>query len=701
MTSVFGSSRHLLVITLLTFLLTACGGGGGGSSSGSAAPTPQAQAELSAAQNPLQLVMFQEPYSLEVSGGSGSGALSYSSSDTAVITVDDAGTITPVAVGSAEVLVEKAADSQYRSAETRVAVEVVRAPQEALVFGDDETSVYIDAEPFTNPLNGGSGTGEVTYSSSDASVITVDAQTGLITVAGEGSAEVLAHKAADEQYLEAQTSFRVQIEKYLQQPLSFEQSLLEAAVTTNAPENPLSGGSGSGELVFTSSAPEVAEVNAATGSVSAISAGTAVITAAKAGDALYQSAQASYELEAFDVVGGLSMDLSATDTAIHWEIQRGTIEVIRSTYFRCDADNYRSCRDGRLNAFYQAPSTPHIDTLAQLDTLAYVQLQNEDYRSSTVRVEPSATPFAALKGVALIAFSDKLWAFGGVMDQYNIGDYRDQAWSSVDGVNWTLEKDGLAFGPRAFHKMTVFKDHLYLFAGEQAHSSGGIQLRSDIWRSANGTDWELIEEYSPIGNEGKVVIFQDQLWAVQSTAFGNYAPEVWSSADGEQWTKQVAIAPFGKRSGYALYTDGERLFLAGGYGEGGSDNRLFDIWVSADGIEWNQEVEQAAFGQLWDGVVTQVDDIFYLFLGDGQNSYLDRYYYRSSDGLQWEEVALTPLTRGGPPSIARYKDQLWLLPSGSNNAVNNPASSFIWRSKDAVSWRTPVDLSGLLWERRQ
>lgn len=78
-------------------------------------------------------------------------------------------------------------------------------PPEDAKFNNLFSSYTYGDIPETISLNGGSGTGEVTYSSSDEDVATID-QNGQLTIVGAGTFQITATKAADENYNELQVT---------------------------------------------------------------------------------------------------------------------------------------------------------------------------------------------------------------------------------------------------------------------------------------------------------------------------------------------------------------------------------------------------------------------------------------------------------------------------------------------------------------
>ena len=74
------------------------------------------------------------------------------------------------------------------------------------------TRTYGDAT-FTHVASGGTGSGAITYTSSNTAVATVNATSGLVTIKGAGTATITAIKAADGAYAEATASYALTVNK--------------------------------------------------------------------------------------------------------------------------------------------------------------------------------------------------------------------------------------------------------------------------------------------------------------------------------------------------------------------------------------------------------------------------------------------------------------------------------------------------------
>lgn len=135
-----------------------------------------------------------------LSGNAGSGAVTYSSSNTSVATVDASGVVTPVAPGNATITASIAANGGYcaGSADANFTINCV-AISPTLSYAS--TSLTVGGGNSATPtVSGNTGSGTVTYTSSNTSVATVNATTGVVTPVAAGNATITATIAASGNY---------------------------------------------------------------------------------------------------------------------------------------------------------------------------------------------------------------------------------------------------------------------------------------------------------------------------------------------------------------------------------------------------------------------------------------------------------------------------------------------------------------------
>lgn len=125
-------------------------------------------------------------------------SITYSSSNTAVATVDASGKITPVKAGTSTITVSSASNTYYDATSKTFTVTVTKIDPTLSLSG--YTSAYnVGASKFTLSKTY-NGDGTVTYSSSNPSVLSVNSTTGVVTVVGAGTAKLTASASAGTNY---------------------------------------------------------------------------------------------------------------------------------------------------------------------------------------------------------------------------------------------------------------------------------------------------------------------------------------------------------------------------------------------------------------------------------------------------------------------------------------------------------------------
>lgn len=119
---------------------------------------------------------------------------------------------------------------------------------------------------------------------------------------------------------------------------------------------------------------------------------------------------------------------------------------------------------------------------------------------------------------ALCVFSNTLYA--GIWN-----DNAVQVWRSANGIDWEKVVDGLAGGANMINALEVYQDQLYLVVQNDA---SGLQ----VWHTANGTDWNQVGFYGfgDVNNnwsfyDNATTVFKDKLYV--STANNSTGGEVW------------------------------------------------------------------------------------------------------------------------------------------------------------------------------
>ena len=151
----------------------------------------------------FNLIATTEPKDLTVN---------YTSSNPSVVTVDNKGNVMAVSEGNATITVTVGGDGKYAENSTTVTVTVSKVPTEISInpdsldlFVGDETVIVANLTP--------SDAGNVTFTSSDDSVVTVDAE-GNVIAQGKGTAIITVSFAGDNKYAAAENkTIKVTVKK--------------------------------------------------------------------------------------------------------------------------------------------------------------------------------------------------------------------------------------------------------------------------------------------------------------------------------------------------------------------------------------------------------------------------------------------------------------------------------------------------------
>ena len=156
--------------------------------------------------------------------------------------------------------------------------------------------------------------GKITFSSSNESVVKVNAETGQLTVVGAGTAIISVSGAETDYRLAPVTkTYTVWIDKATP-VFSFEKAAVTANLGDAVPENKLNVGLYDGEVQYTSSDETVATVSQ-DGVVTALAIGEVTITATGAEtDNCYEAQQAQYQLTISDASGISTITSDAAST---------------------------------------------------------------------------------------------------------------------------------------------------------------------------------------------------------------------------------------------------------------------------------------------------------------------------------------------------------------------------------------------------
>jgi len=246
-------------------------------------------------------------------------------------------------------------------------------------------------------------------------------------------------------------------------------------------------------------------------------------------------------------------------------------------------------------------------------------------------------------------------------------------------AKWERVIEHAAFSPRDTAEDIVYDGNMWI---SNAYHNGNVLVR-DLWNSADGLTWTLVNDATPYDGYSEMVVYQDKMWAIKGS--------VWASTDGKTWTQVAEKTPFGTR-GY-----GEAVVWRGRIWQLGAGA---DIWSTADGVNWTKEVEVAAYGNRGAAAVAVYQDKLWVMGGrfNRANNPPEKGYktmttladvWCSADGKAWDCV--TERAGWAPRHwfIARqYAGKLFII--GGHDNVNSANFGDTWYTEDGRTWRQVV-----------
>lgn len=218
-----------------------------------------------------------------VSASATDGTINYSSSNTAVATINGAGTITLVGSGSTTITASVPASANYLAGTASKSL-IVSKKVNTITLATIPSKFVTDAA-FAVSATATNGT--IVYTSSNTAVATIDSA-GTVTLVGAGSTTITASVPASAGYFAGSASKSFTVSKNAN-------AVTLAAIPTKYVTDPsfaVSATATNGTVVYTSSNPGVATIDSA-GTITLVSAGSTTIIASVPASASYLAGSAS------------------------------------------------------------------------------------------------------------------------------------------------------------------------------------------------------------------------------------------------------------------------------------------------------------------------------------------------------------------------------------------------------------------------
>ncbi|HQL66796.1 MAG TPA: hypothetical protein PK151_04535 [Caldisericia bacterium] len=251
-----------------------------------------------------------------------------------------------------------------------------------------------------------------------------------------------------------------------------------------------------------------------------------------------------------------------------------------------------------------------------------------DSSSSEWIEQSSSTDWSDRRGHCCYEKDGTLFISGGQNASVRFSDI----WKSTDnGESWTLVTDTAPFGQRYNHFVLELSGTLFLFGGSN------IVEYSDVWSSEDGESWTLVTaswNISGLSSFGACV-HNNKLCIAGGYKAPNYSDSFWTSEDGAVWTEvssNIGLPSDAFNIGTPLFsfngalyvlshgeihksidngltwsttvdggvslspvlaraiTNGNSIYVSGGYDAEITTQLSDKLWTSEDGIVWTQQV---------------------------------------------------------------------------------------------------------------
>jgi hypothetical protein len=303
----------------------------------------------------------------------------------------------------------------------------------------------------------------------------------------------------------------------------------------------------------------------------------------------------------------------------------------------------------------------------------------------------AAAPFAARQQHASFVLGNKLWVFGG--QRFNgttAGPPPNDAWTTTDGVTWTQAAPN-TFMVNSWLQGLVQQTNRVTFIG------GVIRAYSNkAWTTTDGDNWTELRPFEFAPNIlSRAVEFNGAMWVIG----GNRADvrdtnEIWRSTDGLTWTKVNPVGQiFDPLDSHRMVVFNNRMWVLGGWDffitDGGTETFRNEVWSTADGVSWTKHTP---IGTTWSPRAGHEAVVFngkmWVIGGtDGTTRYND--VWSSVDGVNWilekDHAAFSPRFAH---TVVAFNNAMWLFAGSDtpNATTTSVGLQDAWSSTDGRTW---------------
>ncbi len=261
-------------------------------------------------------IYVDENKALDISSLPDDAALTFTSSDESIVTVDETGKLTGIKLGKANITINFAGSNEYLPSNATVSVEVILTPTEIIV--DKTYGLKLDSDGNINATLSPAEAGSLTYTSSDENVVTVD-EFGNLTTVSAGNSNITITFAGDEKYAPCSATVLVSVYR-LEIPTEISvNDTIEVHVGDQINIGAELIPNNAGTLIYATTDSNIVAVDE-NGNIHALKVGTANITINFIGDDKFNASNATVKI----IVSQIPTEIIADETTVTLNLTENT-----------------------------------------------------------------------------------------------------------------------------------------------------------------------------------------------------------------------------------------------------------------------------------------------------------------------------------------------------------------------------------------
>ena len=265
-------------------------------------------------------------------------------------------------------------------------------------------------------------------------------------------------------------------------------------------------------------------------------------------------------------------------------------------------------------------------------------------------------------------------------------------WSSADGKTWTEATPEAAWKHSDLSMSLVFDDRMWFMGGWYNGRMPGHESGNEVWSSTDGAQWQQATEHAAWSPRlaAAVVVFKGRMWLLGGTEdyyFGTQQSlknDVWSSADGKYWKQEIEHAAWSPRAYHQAVVLGDKIYLYGGGNYVPEYEARNDVWMSSDGAHWEQVTAAAPWEpRLWFSAAVYRERMWVLGGWHDQPSTNLGDVWHSADGRRWQQLKSDVVWKERHEhSTYVMDDKLWVVGGHARPLTND-----VWSLELPADWR--------------